>query len=101
MRAPALLAGLLLLNRRFCAALIELLTGALDFRKRLEAPVEELLNRIQQRPPQGSEFVLHLRRAHRVHRARHIAVPFQVTQLSREYPVRDVSDEPLTATCLV
>lgn len=39
--------GLLLLNRRFCGALIELLTCALDFRKRLECPFEELLNRVE------------------------------------------------------
>ena len=86
-------ARLLLLNRRFRGVSIELLTCALDFRKRLEAPFEELLNGVEQRPPKWSEFVLHLGRAHRVHRARHIAVAFQVTQLSREHAVRDVSDE--------
>src|SRR5262245_14244859 len=82
-------------TRRFGAALIELLTCALDFRKCLETPVEELLDRIEQRPPQWSEFVLHLRRTHRMHRPRHIAVAFQVTQLSRQDAVRDVADEPL------
>ena len=84
-----------MLTRRLCRVLIELLTCALNFRKRLEGPFEELLNRVEQRAPKWSEFVLHFRWAHGVYGASHIAIPFQITQLSREHPVRDVSDEPL------
>src|SRR5688572_11702029 len=86
---------LLLLGGCLCGALIELLTCALDFRKRLERPFEELLNRVEQRAPKLSELVLDLRRAHGVNRARHIAVPFQITQLTGEHAVRDISDESL------
>src|SRR4026207_654818 len=86
--------GLLLRNWRFGRVLIELLTCALNFRKRLEGPREELLDRVEQRAPKLGEFVLYLRWADGVHRARDIAVPFQVTQLSREHAVRDVPDEP-------